>query len=300
MKQAYTPGSVGMKHSTPNNLGNNQVKTSWISKLDDTNVSLEGLRDATVARDKSDLSMEQLTIVRNSTKLLAGSAQKLTTIQESTIQDESFHGVSSSDSISNQLTNRNLTQVNTEEISKPKIDLTEDVITEDNIKVDNDLEEALSRKVAEIEYMTQLLNEKDDMIENLQDNIEDVQAQLEELKTTEEANKEVLEKAREDEDKLIEAKNDLIEANMKIQELEKKSFGHADQTLVEELKALREENQDRIRGMENLHGIIESSQKLLEDKKIEIANLESKVEELNSKVSQSDDALKSLEDKKME
>ena len=83
---------------------------------------------------------------------------------------------------------------------------------------------------------------------------------------------------------------------MKIQDLEKKSFGHADQTLVEELKSLREENQDRIRGMENLHGIIESSQKLLEDKKIEIANLESKVEELNSKVSQSDDALKSLED----
>ena len=61
-------------------------------------------------------------------------------------------------------------QINTEDVSKPKIDLTEDVIDEDNTKVENDLEEALSRKVAEIEYMTQLLNEKDDMIENLQAN----------------------------------------------------------------------------------------------------------------------------------
>ena len=87
---------------------------------------------------------------------------------------------------------------------------------------------------------------------------------------------------------------------MKIQELEKKAFGHADQTLVEELKALREENQDRVRGMENLHGIIESSQKLLEDKKIEITNLETQVEDLKSKVNQSEDAMKSLDEKKME
>ena len=123
---------------------------------------------------------------------------------------------------------------------------------------------------------------------------------MEELKTTEEANKEVLEKAREDEDKLIEAKNDLMEANMKIQELEKKAFGHADQTLVEELKALREENQDRVRGMENLHGIIESSQKLLDEKKMEITNLETQVEDLKIKVNQSEDVMKSLEENKME
>ena len=61
-----------------------------------------------------------------------------------------------------------LFQVNPEDNSKPKINLTEDTIDKDDTKVDNELEEALGRKVAEIEYMTQLLNEKDDMIENLQ------------------------------------------------------------------------------------------------------------------------------------
>ena len=57
---------------------------------------------------------------------------------------------------------------------------------------------------------------------------------------------------------------------------------------------------DRVRGMENLHGIIESSQKLLEDKKMEITNLETQVEDLKIKVNQSEDVMKSLEEKKME
>ena len=89
----------------------NQVKPSWISKLDDTTGSVENLRDATVARDKSDLSLDQLTMVRNSTKMVIGSAQKLTTIQESTIQDVSYTGNGSSNTIDNQLTNNNFTQV---------------------------------------------------------------------------------------------------------------------------------------------------------------------------------------------
>ena len=50
---------------------------------------------------------------------------------------------------------------------------------------------ALSRKLAEIEYMSQLLQEKDEMIDNLQDNMEECQAGLDELRKIEEAIKKI-------------------------------------------------------------------------------------------------------------
>ena len=76
-----------------------------------------------------------------------------------------------------------MTQNVTENVTRPKIDLTH--------HAESDLEEALSRKVAEIEYMSQLLQEKDEMIDNLQDNMEECQAGLDELRKIEEAIKKI-------------------------------------------------------------------------------------------------------------
>ena len=45
--------------------------------------------------------------------------------------------------------------------------------------------------MAEIEYMSQLLQEKDEMIDNLQDNMEECQAGLDELRKIEEAIKKI-------------------------------------------------------------------------------------------------------------
>ena len=284
--------SINIKHSTPN-----YQPKSWLSKLDDTSGSVENLRDATVLmRDKAtDLSLEQMSNIRgnNTAKILQGSAQKLQPIQETAISDMT---TMTSNKTCVQMTNVNNTNNMThvaENVTKPKVDLTEDC-GEDGKDIEV-LEEALDRKVAEIEYMSQLLSEKDELIDNLQDNIEDVQAQLEEQKKVEEANREALDRAREDEDKLVEITNQLIEAQNKIEVLEKNNLAHADQTLVEELKLLREENQDRIKGMENLHGIIENSQKNLDEKKQEILVLHNQIEESNNNLQELKACKKSLE-----
>ena len=308
-----TPHNVGLKHSTPLNTAAS-VKTSlpaWISKLDDTSGSVENLRDATVVMRAPDLSLEQ--VMRNSHMYKHGSAQKLQPIQETVVQDSFAEMTNNKTGVvkaSSDVTNNdNLTQPASDDATRPRVDITNEATDGEELNI-QDLEEALNRKVSEVEFMTQLLSEKDEMIENLQDNIEDLQAQLEEMKKTEEANKDVLEKAREDEDKLIEVSNKLIEVENKLQELKDKSFEHADVNLLEELRVLREENQDRIRGMENLHGIIENSQKQIDDKKTEINDLKSQLEavgrdhhekvstvqqQLNQIVQEKNDQVKNLE-----
>ena len=234
-----------------------------------------------------EFSLTSLLSTRNSSKL-PGSAVKLHTIQEtetpspSSFAEMTADGGNKTQHVVHTSTvsgaGGNFTQ-DTESITlaKPAMDVTEDVGGDDANEV-AELEEALTRKVGEIEYMTQLLNEKDELIDTLQDNIEDVQAQLEDYKKVEEANQHILEKAKEDEDKLVEVNNQLIEATNKIRDLELKCLDSADQNLREELIALREENQDRIKGMENLHGIIETSQKSLDEKKDEIMQLQQQLE----------------------
>ena len=279
-KSKYHLSSAGMKHSTPTF----QSKT-WSIRLDNSTGSVEHLRDATLmGRDKTtELSLEQLIHLRagNSTsKILQSSAVKLQPIQETAVSD-SLVEISGTKGESVQNSERragvdNLTQNVTENVTQPKIDLTH--------HAESDLEEALSRKVAEIEYMSQLLQEKDEMIDNLQDNMEECQAGLDELRKIEEANKEILEKAREDEDKLVEVNNQLLEASNRIKDYEAKLLETADQSLREELKSLRAEKEDLIRGMENLHGIIETSQTSLDDKKKDVLRLQQELQYLKENI----------------
>ena len=186
-KSKYHLSSAGMKHSTPT-----FQSKSWSSRLDDSTGSVEHLRDATLmGRDKTtELSLEQLIHLRagNSTsKILQSSSVKLQPIQETAVSD-SFVEISGTKGESVQNSERragvdNLTQNVTENVTRPKIDLTH--------HAESDLEEALSRKVAEIEYMSQLLQKKDEMIDNLQDNMEECQAGLDELRKIEEAIKKI-------------------------------------------------------------------------------------------------------------
>ena len=241
---------------------------------------------------------------RNSSKL-PGSAVKLHTIQEtetpspSSFAEMTADGGNKTQHVVHTSTvsgaGGNFTQ-DTESITlaKPAMDVTEDDANDDANDV-AELEEALTRKVGEIEYMTQLLNEKDELIDTLQDNIEDVQAQLEDYKKVEEANQHILEKAKEDEDKLVEVNNQLIEATNKIRDLELKCLDSADQNLREELIALREENQDRIKGMENLHGIIETSQKSIDEKKDEIMQLQQQLEKAKVDSNENESNKKSIQ-----
>ena len=241
---------------------------------------------------------------RNSSKL-PGSAVKLHTIQEtetpspSSFAEMTADGGNKTQHVVHTSTvsgaGGNFTQ-DTESITlaKPAMDVTEDDANDDANDV-AELEEALTRKVGEIEYMTQLLNEKDELIDTLQDNIEDVQAQLEDYKKVEEANQNILEKAKEDEDKLVEVNNQLIEATNKIRDLELKCLDSADQNLREELIALREENQDRIKGMENLHGIIETSQKSIDEKKDEIMQLQQQLEKAKVDSNENESNKKSIQ-----
>ena len=274
-------GSV--KHSTPNCQGQAQ---SWISKLDDTSGSVENLRDATVnLREKTsfpDLSLDanQLRSISH-VKMLPGSAQKLQTIEEMETGDSFAH--TRTETLSSQrleATRENLTQSEAAHVTRPTADFTAE--TEE---MSPEIEEAFNRKAAEVDYMTQLLSEKDEIIENLQDNLEDIQAQVEDLKKIEESNKDTLEKAREDEDKLVEMHNELVEARNKLDQYEQKLLSEADSGLVEELSALKIENQDRIRGMENLHQIIESSQRVIDEKEKLVELLEQKLNNANENIS---------------
>jgi len=327
-----------IKHSTPNSL-------PWTSKLEDSRGSVEQLRDASQMRDRlPDLSLGNQLRVNNSVKALLTSNQKLQTIQESDGFTDSFAQISSKTeknqvakklSINNsdlEISGNNLeasrgelsgTELDLKENTQPKPDLTIGSQNADMNSIDNevvnksadDLECVLNAKVAEIEYMTKVLNEKEDLIENLQDNIEDLEAKV--LNINEQMNqeaqirtdlaenleKEMSEKARfeeisiKDQEDINSLNIKLDAAEEKVRTLEKREFSQADQNLVQEIKILREEKQDRIEGMENLHQIIENVQKQIESKNQEIVSLKEELSIANENISSTENLLSQSEAK---
>merc|ERR1719431_423592 len=153
------------------------------------------------------------------------------------------------------------------------------------------LEEVINSKVSEIEFMTKVLNQKEDLIEALQDNVEELEAKIIDMNNlmeeearnkealVEKLNTEVEEKHKlaETSQKEIEMVNSLtIKLNSvedRNQELEKRVLSGGDSSLVQEIRVLREERQNRIEGMENLHQIIASAQNQIESKNKELQTL---------------------------
>jgi len=314
-------------HSTPNSL-------PWTSKLEESRGSVEQLRDASHLRDRlpDRLSLENQLRVNNSVKLLQSSNQKLQTIQENDGYTDSFVQISGKNDIKQvakklainssdlELSVNNLessggnlsaTEVDSDDLTEPRHNLTGDSqtgVVGDGKENSADLENVVNTKVLEIEYMTKVLNEKDDLIENLQDNLEELEEKLENISDQGKEMAENLEKEISEKTQLKETSNNdkevisslninLEEAEEKIQALEKKAFSQADQALVQEIKILREEKQDRIEGMENLHNIIENAQKLIEEKNLEIQSVKEELSQARESLSRTEFQQKELDEK---
>eukprot|EP00092_Neocalanus_flemingeri_P024928 GFUD01027036.1.p1 GENE.GFUD01027036.1~~GFUD01027036.1.p1 ORF type:complete len:1832 (-),score=681.44 GFUD01027036.1:71-5566(-) len=207
-----------------------------------------------------------------------------------------------------------------DDLTQPKPDLTMgsqhgDINSYEKERNPDYFEDVINAKVSEIEYMTKVLNEKEDLIESLQDNLEELEGkfanfteQMNEAAQTQEGLTEQLDKEISEKTNLQEMLNkeqnnigsmniQLVDAQNKIEMLEKRSFSQADQGLVREIQILREEKQDRIEGMENLHQIIENAQKQMEERNLEIGVFKEKLSEANRNLSSTESQLQQSEAK---
>merc|ERR1711915_812871 len=121
-----------------------------------------------------------------------------------------------------------------------------------------------------IEMMTRVLNEKEETIELLRDNLEKSENKMEELnnklnKASEEEKKLLLlaeeegNRRKELEDVIKKDEEVISTLTYNLQSAETKlstkadTALHGDQSLMQEIRTLRQEKEDRVAGMENLH-----------------------------------------------
>jgi hypothetical protein len=266
-------------HSTPHSL-------AWADTIEDSRGgSVEQLRDASRALSRApELGLGD---TRHHSLALAGcSAAKLVTIQE--------------DSRGGEVRRRLAVDSTLDHMEVSRGELTEPAAPRPNLTAEEEAdtprtEAALAEKVAEIEIMTQMLNDKEELVERLQEHgaeaaqlLEDVRA---ELATAEgrvgegEAERAALEgKLTEREDEVVETANLLAEARARLAEAEGRSSAEAEQALVQEVLQLREERADLARGMENLHKIIESNQRATEEQRAEAEDLWARLGGLEAEV----------------
>merc|ERR550519_1912497 len=354
-------------HSTPQ-------PQSWSSRLEDSKVSMEQLRDASSqggmrlmlqeSKFQSGIRMEPLEGDTRGSQYMAGNLE-----EEAASKEVRGNLTGTSSQTGAEMTPR-IEMALDEKVAQ--IELMTKILNDKEEQLDN-LNDTLKEKEKQLDLISLTLKEKEKQLENLTAALQEKEEQLKSLNKNFRLKEELLEslqknnteltvmiedlkeeaetassKSQEEEarlrgevesatsrglelqdqlnaavterrkaesalqdarDQSVSLMNQLEEAKSKLSEVEMRSLEETGHEVVEEVRRAREEREDLMRGMDNLHSIIESGQRQLEEERqlasstksmeklaMALEERQEKVDELEAALEQTGRSLRSKED----